>query len=107
LLFIRGCRNAPFFITAIALLLLASPAAGQGNVCFDRPAVIERLAQKFKEYPAWVGLTNRGHMLELYASQNGETWTLLVSSGNGLTCLVATGEGSRMIDEPKPEDTAS
>ena len=86
-------------------MLLPQPATGQGNACFERPAAVKRLAEKFDEHPVWAGLTNRGHMMELFASGNG-TWTLLVSPGNGLTCMVAAGEGWRPIDKPEHESQA-
>ncbi len=38
-----------------------------------------------------MGLTDKGAVLEVFASQNG-SWTFLITMPNGLTCVVASGQ---------------
>jgi hypothetical protein len=65
---------------------VAAPACGQ------RAAVLAQLANQFSEAPAGVGLASNGGLLELLTSGRGETWTLIVTMPNGMTCLLAAGE---------------
>ncbi len=86
--------------------MISAPAAGQQSVpCNDRAVALKFLADKYDEEPVARGLTNRGHMMELFVSKDGYTWTLLVSQPNDLACLIAAGEGWRPV-EPKPQGTA-
>jgi hypothetical protein len=39
-----------------------------------------------------MALTDDGHLLEVFASKDGETWTIAVTIPKGLTCLLATGQ---------------
>ena len=38
-----------------------------------------------------MGLTDKGAVLEVFASKNG-SWTFLVTMPSGLTCVVASGQ---------------
>jgi hypothetical protein len=40
-----------------------------------------------------VGLSTSGSLIEILTSDNGGTWTIMVSRPNGSSCLVASGEG--------------
>ena len=40
-----------------------------------------------------LGLAKNGSVIEVLTSDDGETWTILVSQPNGSSCLVAVGEG--------------
>lgn len=100
-------NHVPFSLTAAAaaIFFLASPAAGQSIPCSDRATALKFLADKYDEEPVARGLTNRGHMIELLASKDGDTWTLMVSQPNDVACLIAAGEGWRPV-KPKPQGTA-
>ena len=85
--------------------MLVSPAAGQGIACIDRDAVIEQLDRKYQEAPVAVGITNSGDLVEVLTTSDGSTWTIIVTTPQGMSCLVAAGEGWRTL-KPKPEGTA-
>lgn len=61
------------------------------------------LANKYQEPPIAVGVTNAGGLVEVLTSKYGRTWTILVTSPHGMTCLVAAGEGWTEITPEKPE----
>ena len=63
--------------------------------CDQRAKVIGHLAQKYKEAPVAIGVTNTGGMVEVLATRDGGTWTIILSSPNGTSCLLAAGEGWR------------
>ena len=76
---------------AIAMTLAAVPAAAQ-PACGPRGIVLLKLQQDFRERPVGVGLAGGGHLVELLTSDHG-TWTVLVTSPNGISCVVAAGDG--------------
>lgn len=50
------------------------------------------LEARYGELSAGVGLNSDGRLTELLTSKDGATWTLIVTSPNGVSCLVASGE---------------
>ena len=79
---------------ALVLAALALPAAAVAapNTCSQRTDVIGQLSAKFKEAPVAVGVANNGGLLEVLSTNNGSTWTIILTMPNGLSCLVAAGE---------------
>ena len=75
----------------------ASPAA-----CSPRTDVLGHLAKKYGEAPVAIGVTNKGGLVEVLTTGDGDTWTIIVSMPNGTACMVAAGEGWRTM---KHDDT--
>ena len=44
-----------------------------------------------------MGLTNKGAVVEVLTNQNGTTWTIIITMPNGVSCMVAAGEGWETI----------
>ena len=44
-----------------------------------------------------MGLANNGGVLEILVSQSSESWTIIVTMPNGVSCLVAAGESWEML----------
>ena len=86
---------------AAAILGLAAQVSAaqpaQGQTCDQRQRVIGHLAAKYKEAPIAIGVTNAGGLVEVLSTGDGQTWTIIVSSPDGTSCLLATGEGWRAI----------
>ena len=78
--------------------LLSSAAAAQSQ-CNDRAKVIDLLAQKYKEAPVASGVTNNGGLVEVLTDHKGGTWTIIVTTPQGVSCLVAAGEGWRAMEQ--------
>lgn len=98
----RGCGDdrAPFLILslglALAILLFAQGAGAQGP-CDRREKVLSLLAQRYHEAPVALGVTSEGSLLEVLADAKGSTWTIIVTSPQGLSCLILSGEGWRPL----------
>ncbi len=75
---------------AVACVALSHEAAAQPVPCGDRAAIIAHLAAGYGERPVAIALDARGRVLEVFAAPSG-TWTMLVSTPGGMTCLVASG----------------
>ena len=70
----------------------AVPAAAQGNVCGQREMIVQRLLEQYGETRQSMGLQRNNGVVEVFASAESGTWTILVTLPNGMTCLVAAGE---------------
>lgn len=82
-------------ITIICLLVsvpLYDAVAQTQRNCKPRDQLIALLSNKYKESRRAYGLQNRRQVLELYASEKG-TWTAVVTTPDGRSCIVAAGEG--------------
>jgi hypothetical protein len=74
------------------LLTLAGPAAAEPDrPCADRATVVERLESRFGETLHSLGV-NQSNVVEVYASQETGSWTILVTMPNGKSCLLASGQ---------------
>lgn len=89
--------GAAVSLVAIAAIPVAAatPAATASGLppCGSRPEILKQLSDRFKEAPVAIGLAKNGSVVEVLTSDDGETWTILVSQPNGSSCLVAIGEG--------------
>jgi len=70
----------------------------QAQSCAERNAIIDGIKEKYGETPVAVGVTNGGGLVEVLASKDGETWTIIITTPQGMSCPVAAGEGWRAID---------
>lgn len=82
-----------------AALAIYSTAAFAQTQCNDRDSVIALLASKYKEQPVALGVTNTGGLVEVLSTDKGDTWTIIVTTPQGLSCLVAAGEGWHAIEQ--------
>ncbi|MCH7943365.1 MAG: hypothetical protein IIB67_09060 [Proteobacteria bacterium] len=67
-----------------------NPAVAQ-QVCGERDKFTNKLENTYAERPIAMGLTEKGAVLEVFASQRG-SWTFLITLPSGLTCVVASGQ---------------
>ena len=90
--------------TTIAAVALLGPHAAlaqsqpQAQQCDQRTKVLGHLAQKYHEAPVAIGVTSSGGLVEVLTTGDGKTWTIILSSPNGTSCLVAAGEGWRSLE---------
>ena len=77
---------------SVATLLLPALAMAAPVFCGARNDVLTKLANDFREQPASVALMSDGQLLEVLKSDSKLTWSILVTSPNGVSCIVAAGE---------------
>jgi len=85
-------------------LVLTSASALAAPQCNSRETVLELLSQKYSEAPVAVGVANNGGLVEVLSAGDGGTWSIIVTSPKGTSCLVAAGEGWRMFEEQLAQD---
>lgn len=72
--------------------LAAEALAQSPTPCAARDVWVERLKQKFDERQFATAQLPNGEMLEIWATPNGATWTILRTFPNGVSCMLAGGQ---------------
>lgn len=78
-------------VFAAVCLVIASQSHATGVQCAERDVIVSGLAKQYKEARQAIALTNKGGLLEVYASKAG-TWSILVSTPSGKSCVVISGK---------------
>lgn len=94
-------RLLPLFagVTGLALCFAGPAMAQSARVCAPYPVVAERLAERYAEARVGRGLGADGRLLEVWASPETGSWTVLLVAASGTACLVASGQGYERMDE--------
>lgn len=89
-------------------ILLADALYGRAHamgVCGPRADFIKALADKYQESGKAIGIAGQVNLVELFASTAG-TWTIIVTSPEGRTCIIAAGTSWEDLPiKPKETDT--
>lgn len=93
-------RIAPL---ATAFILCAGPAfAQQPSPCAPYEIVSAALAEKYHEAPVSRFLSDRGFVIEVLASADGATVTVLGIQAGGHACILATGSTFAVVPAAAP-----
>ena len=76
-------------LAVLAALYRCQPALA--NTCTDRDRLTGFLSEKYDEEPIAIGMIDRSGVMEVYLSEGG-SWTIVVTSANGLSCVIAAGK---------------
>jgi hypothetical protein len=89
---VKFTRRAGFGICAAVAIAAMSPVPveAQTALCGKRTAIVDALKTKYNETRQAMGIVGTDSVVELYISEAG-TWTMLVTSASGLTCVMAAG----------------
>jgi hypothetical protein len=60
-------------------------------VCGDRTAVLTTLGGRYAERTEAMGLAGNGTVVEVLSYEDG-TWTIIMTTPNGVSCLLAAGD---------------
>ena len=89
-----------------ATLSLAGVALAQeaptGNrlPCTSYDELAHQLGDRYKEAPVSAGLQANGNVLQVFASAETGTWTILSTAPTGLSCVMAVGKSWEIMDQP-------
>jgi hypothetical protein len=92
-------------LTAAAALFIVSATSAQAESqrnCGPRIVVVARLADSDGETRQSVGIGSNNAMVEVFASDATGSWTILVTTPTGVTCLVASGQAFEEVAEALP-----
>ena len=85
-------------LALVPVLTSGSFEAAAQSACSPRSDVLGHLAKKYGEATVATGVTNKGGLVEVLTTGDGNTWTIIVSMPNGTSCMVAAGEGWRTME---------
>lgn len=86
-----------------ALLIFATQNAhAQTPQCAPRPDVLTALATKYGEARRGIGIAGQNAVMELFVNPSTGTWTIIATSPDGKTCLIASGSNFEMTQDPAP-----
>ena len=73
-------------VVLLGILFVISPfnPAHAQQACGERATFMDKLEKSYAEHPIAMGLTNKGAVLEVFASKSG-SWTFLVTMPDGVT----------------------
>ena len=77
-------------------------SASARPVCMPHAELEAQLSDKFSEHQAAAGLDRNGHLIEVYSTNDGATWTIVMTKPSGLSCIVASGEAWHELDKGTP-----
>jgi hypothetical protein len=76
----------------LAATLCVPQSAAAQSLCGEREAVIDMLGSRYGETVRSVGLAGQNRIVEVFASDETGSWTILVTNTAGVACLVASGQ---------------
>lgn len=80
----------------------ATPAQAQSTQCATRDQVVNRLGEKYGETRKSIGLGANNGVVEVFASDETGTWTIIVTMPSGVACLVASGQAFEALADATP-----
>lgn len=89
----------------VILMFAQTNLAHANNNCAPRSDVINALTTKHGEAQRSLGLGNNNAVYEVFASPQGN-WTIVVTTANGTTCLLAAGEAFEQFEATIPSTDA-
>ncbi|MFY0680984.1 MAG: hypothetical protein JXR13_10455 [Thalassovita sp.] len=90
------------FTTSAALLVAAPTLASAAPKCGPRDVVVAALSADYGETRQSIGLGSNNMVLEVFASLASGSWTVTMTTPDGLTCLVASGQAFETLVEALP-----
>ncbi len=84
----------------LGVILIVSTAHANQTSCAKRSEVVAELSNKYGESLQNRGLIPNGHMLETYAHQQMGTWTILITTPEGTSCMIASGSAYESHKKP-------
>ena len=97
----RALMSALVLTTLVGIVLPAAPAGAQmvraqmarvQMVCGKRADMVRQLDEKYGETRRSMGLAEGRGVVELYASEETGSWTILITSPQGTACMMAAGQ---------------
>lgn len=83
--------------------MAAAHAQSMKAECYERSNLLYTLATEHGERLDQTRRVGANGLLEAFKSPTGGTWTIIYSNDEGLSCVLATGEGLETDSTPKPE----
>ena len=74
-----------------AALLFGANTADAARTCAPHDKISKQLENRYAEQPVGGGLAQSGQLLQVFAAKDGESWTVVLTRPDGVSCVVASG----------------
>jgi hypothetical protein len=96
-------KNSVFALSlGFGALILITQAHAQAPQCGPRDVVVAQLADRYGETRRSIGLAANNMVMEVFASDASQSWTITITTPQGQTCLVASGQGFEVMADELP-----
>lgn len=91
----------------VSAVVLAGTSGAAPVYCGPRNAMLMKLANSLHQQPSSVALTSDGQLLEVVKSDTDLAWAILITSPQGLSCIIAEGDNwqnkkiDRVVQDPQ------
>jgi hypothetical protein len=82
---------ATAYTIARVVALMCLPSHAGPAFCAERAQIAERLESRYSEQLMAGGLQSQDGIIEVWTQPDGETWTILLTHPDGVSCVMATG----------------
>jgi hypothetical protein len=92
-------------LTVAAAVYVASTTQAGAQTqrpCGPRDVVVAKLAEGYGETRQSIGIGANNALVEMYASAETGSWTILVTLPSGMSCLMASGQSYEPVVEALP-----
>ena len=101
---IRGVLTGIVGALALGLagisMVTSGASAQEAAACQSRDSLAKLLEERFTETPVAAGLEAGGRLVELFASADSASWTMVMTTPAGESCVMAVGE--HWMDRKQP-----
>lgn len=91
-------RRLPLLVALLAFLVPGGAVAYPRPPCGDTETIRQQLADRHGEAPVAAGITLRGNMIQIFASEDHSTWTVVITRPGGPSCLMQAGRDWMTIE---------
>lgn len=105
----RSVATGLFGVLTLALsltLALTPRASAQEPVCYAHDSLAELLDERFTESRVAAGLEVSGRLVQLYTSADSASWTMVITTPAGESCVIAVGEHWQELKLPAAGEPA-
>lgn len=92
-----------FALSVAAGLLGGVTQANAQQLCQPTEVVTSTLTENYGEHEIFGGLDAQERLVQMYLNPETGTWTAVMSTPNGISCVVAAGEYGSLNDYTYPE----
>jgi hypothetical protein len=92
----RIVKTSGLVVASVAGLVLAGAVRADTTQvpgpCSSREAIVSSLAKDYREAPVSVGMMANGNLMQIFASPDTRTWTIISTAPDGMSCVMAAGK---------------
>lgn len=78
-------------------------AVQQRTVCGSLGAFRAKLFRDWGEFPYAAALNSQGQAMHIFVNPNSRTWTMLLTTPSGTSCMITNGTDWTHVPPPIPE----